>query len=98
MARITVRYFGMLREIVGKRSEIVTIEDTSKGVELLNSISKIHGKKFSDFVFDTNGELRQGLSFAVNGSSVQEPAFLKMNCKLISEFVILPPISGGKEF
>jgi len=97
MARVTVRYFGMLREIVGKRSEIVTIEDSSNGVDLLNSISDAHGKKFNDFVFDPDGKLRQGLTFAVNGSSVQKSALSRTRCKNISEFVILPPISGGSE-
>ena len=97
MADITVRYFGMLREIVGKRSEIVTIEDSSSGAGLLDSITNRHGKKFRDFVFDSDGKIRQGLAFAVNGSSVQKSTLSRMRCKNISEFVILPPISGGSD-
>jgi MoaD family protein len=95
MADITVRYFGMLREIVGKRSEIVAIEDSSSGTDFLDSLSNKHGKKFRDFVFDSDGKIRQGLAFAVNGSSVQKSTLSRTKCKNISEFVILPPISGG---
>jgi len=97
MADITVRYFGMLREIAGKRSEIVTIDDLSSGVDLLDSITNKHGKKFRDFVFDSHGKIRQGLAFAVNGSSVQKTTLSRTKCKNISEFVILPPISGGSD-
>ncbi len=97
MADITVRYFGMLREIVGKKSEIVTIEDLSSGADLLNSISNAHGKKFREFLFDSEGKIRLGLAFAVNGSSVQKSTLSRTRCENISEFVILPPISGGSD-
>jgi len=97
MAQITLRYFGILREIVGKRIEIISIEDSSTGVDLLNSVSDTHGKKFKDFVFESDGKIRQGLTFAVNGSSIQKSTLSRTRCKNISEFVILPPISGGSD-
>jgi hypothetical protein len=82
---------------VGKRSESIDIDDSLNGVDLLKSISNAHGKKFNDFVFDSKGELTKGITFAINGVSIQKPILSRTKCRNISEFVILPPISGGSE-
>ncbi len=85
----------MLHDIVGKRSEIMNIDGSGSALDLVRAISSEHGKEFRDFVFDSKGRIRSGLAFAVNGSSVQKSALSKTKCRDISEFVILPPISGG---
>ena len=95
MAQISVRYFGMLRDIVGKRNETVALPDSSNAVDVINYLSKSHGSKFKEFVFDSDGKIREGITFAVDGSSVQQSSLSKIKCMDISEFVILPPISGG---
>jgi molybdopterin converting factor small subunit len=85
----------MLHEIVGKRSEVLKIDDSASAINLVEVISSRHGKKFQDFVFDQNGRIRSGLAFAVNGISIERSMLSKTKCRDISEFVILPPISGG---
>lgn len=95
MARVRVRYFGMLHEIVGKREEEVTIEDSASVSQLIERITKLHGRRLEEYVFDSKGQLKDGLAYAVNGDSTDEGELKRIKCKEVSEFVILPPISGG---
>ncbi|MHB2035491.1 MAG: MoaD/ThiS family protein [Nitrososphaerales archaeon] len=94
MAHVRVRFFGVLREMVGRREEGLQIDDASNLVDLIELLSSKHGKKFTDFVFD-QGKLRDGFAFAINGDSLSESKLSSTKCKNVREFVILPPISGG---
>jgi molybdopterin converting factor small subunit len=85
----------MLHDIAGKRSEVFSIDSSMSAMDLLRAIVSRNGKRFQDFVFDSHGKIRSGLVFAVNGISIQKSALSKTKCSEISEFVILPPISGG---
>jgi MoaD family protein len=95
MAQIRVRYFGALRDIVGKREEHVSIADELNISGLVKKLSEIHGKRFAEFVFDPKGKLRQGFAYAINGDSVSETKLRRTKCKDVTEFAVLPPISGG---
>ncbi len=95
MAEVKIRFFGMLREMVGKREETVLMDDFSTAFELINLISTKHGKRFSEFVFDKKGNLREGFAYAVNGDTIAASKLSSIKCERIREFVILPPISGG---
>jgi len=95
-SKITIRYFGLLHDIVGKRSETFRINGDSSALDLVGKIASKHGKRFQDFVFDSTGNIRSGIAFAINGSSIDRSLLDKTECRDISEFVILPPISGGK--
>jgi MoaD family protein len=95
MAQVKVRYFGMLREMVGRREESLVIDDASCVTDLIKQLSSKHGKRFTDFVFDQEGNLREGFAYAVNGDSISESKLSSTKCDTVKEFVILPPISGG---
>jgi MoaD family protein len=95
MALVKIRFFGMLREMIGKREESLQIDDSSSVTDLIKLLSSKHGKRFADFVFDQKGNLREGFAFAVNGDSLSESKLSTTKCKDVQEFVILPPISGG---
>jgi MoaD family protein len=97
MADIRVRYFGPLRERVGKRFEKISIDDSATLSELLEKLTNIHGSEFRNFVFDNSGKLRQGIAFAINGDSIPSSRLGMVKGKNVREFVILPPISGGTE-
>ncbi len=85
----------MLHDIAGKRSEVLSIDSSKSTMDLIRTIASRNGKRFQDFVFDADGKIRSGLAFAVNGVSIQKAELNKIKCSDISEFVILPPISGG---
>jgi MoaD family protein len=95
MAQVKVRFFGMIKEMVGKREENLEIDDSSNITDLIKLLSSKHGQRFTDFVFDKKGNLRDGFAFAVNGDSLSESKLSSTKCKSVQEFVILPPISGG---
>jgi molybdopterin converting factor small subunit len=85
----------MLYDIARKRSEVFSIDSSKSAMDLVRAIVSRNGKRFQDFVYDSDGKIQSGLAFAVNGVSVQKSALNKTKCSEISEFVILPPISGG---
>lgn len=95
MAVVKIKYFGMLKDIVGSREELVAVGDEARASEIVRVLAQKHGVKFSDFVLDKDGTLRSGFAYAINGTSVSEPKLSATKCKDIHEFVILPPISGG---
>jgi molybdopterin converting factor small subunit len=95
MAEIKILYFGILREIVGAKQEMLQIDDSTPATEIVSKLAEKHGKRFHDFVLDSKGMTRAGLAYAVNGDTMEEIALEKTKCKDVKEFVILPPISGG---
>ena len=95
MARVQVRYYGILREIANKKEEKFEIENTSSVLDLIELVSVKNGPRFRNFVYDEKGKLREGLAFAVDGSSLERSLLAKTKSKSVTEFVILPPISGG---
>ncbi|MDA4111160.1 MAG: MoaD/ThiS family protein [Thaumarchaeota archaeon] len=96
MALVKIRYFGILREISRKKEEDIEIDNSSTALDLIEIISSKNGPKFRNFVFEKNGKLNEGLAFAVNGYSIDRSKLSKTKCYNITEFVILPPISGGR--
>ncbi len=75
--------------------EEITIEDSASIKDLIERLAKIHGRKLSEYVFDYDQKVKDGFAYAVNGDSLPESELSKVKCKDVSEFVILPPISGG---
>jgi MoaD family protein len=96
--QVSVRYFTVLREIVGKKEETIEFREGEKATLtlLLKHLSKKHGKKFDEYVFDPKtGECKGFLQFLVNGrspSADREFDTLLTNGDIIA---ILPPVSGG---
>jgi molybdopterin converting factor small subunit len=95
MVVIKIKYFGMVREIVGSREESLKVDDHLSASEIIRLLAQKHGERFSDFVLEKDGALRSGFAYAINGASVGESKLLTTKCKEVHEFVILPPISGG---
>ena len=96
MSKVLVRYYGVLREIAKKKEEKFEVESDSSLSDLIEQISKKNGPRFQNFVFDEKGDLREGLAFAADGSSLERAHLDRTKSNSISEFVILPPISGGR--
>jgi molybdopterin synthase sulfur carrier subunit len=96
--RVSVRFFTTLREITGKREEIlefsrgevVTVES------VLRRLTKLHGKNWTEYVYDAKtGDVRGFLQFLVNGRNIA--SFEGMETKLSDGDVlaIIPPVGGG---
>ncbi len=97
MTEVTVRYFGILHELSGKRGEKVKIDDDSSLAVLVSSLSARHGAKFKAFLYGPDGKLSSSLAFAADGDTIPRSKLGSVKCGNVKEFVILPPISGGSK-
>jgi molybdopterin synthase sulfur carrier subunit len=89
-----VRFFAALREIVGKKEEMLEFANEASITvkRALKELTKLHGKEFADYVYDTKvSEVRGYLQMLVNERS----ATLKTKLKDGDVLVIVPPVGGG---
>lgn len=93
-----MRFFTTLREIVGKREEILEFSNR-EAVTLdvvLKKLAEIYGRAFVEYVYDgETGEVKDFLSFLINGRSAS--TLNGLNTKLTDGDVlaIIPPVGGG---
>lgn len=94
-ARVTVKFFTTLREIVGKKEEKIELGSASTVDGLLRFLSQKYGKEFKDYIYDELGNVRGHLQFLINGKSVTTLQGLKTKLKEGDQIAILPPVGGG---
>jgi molybdopterin synthase sulfur carrier subunit len=97
VVRVTVKFFTFLRELVGKREEIIELSGRKVTVkELLERLADRYGEDFCGYVFDPiSGELREHLQLLVNGRNVISLQGLSTELKDGDVFAIIPPVGGG---
>lgn len=96
--RVSVRFFTTLREVVGKKEEMLQFPKGEKVAvnDVLDRLSKENGKAFKEYVYDRKtGEVRGFLQFLVNGRSVSSSGGLASELSDGDVLVILPPVGGG---
>ncbi len=95
---VTVRFFTSLREIVGKREEILSFpEGENVTVDLvLKMLSKKYGAPFTEYVYEEKtGKPKNFLQFLVSGTSTSTLNGLETRLKAGDVLAILPPVGGG---
>lgn len=96
--KVSVRFFASLRELVGKKVELLEFSDSEeitveKGLKRLNDL---YGKDFVEYVFDRKtGEIRGYLTLLVNGRSITILNGLETKLMDGDVLAILPPVGGG---
>jgi MoaD family protein len=96
--RVSVRFFTTLREITGKKEEVLQFSKDEKATVniILEGLKKEYGRAFKEYVYDSNtGEIKGYLQFLVNGRSLSSPGDLKSELSDGDVLAILPPVSGG---
>jgi len=93
--KVTVKYFTTLREITDKREEEIKFSSDLTVGELLERLSKKHGRRFMDYVYDKGGNAQSYLQFLVNGRSVTTLEGFKTKLKEGDRVAIIPPVGGG---
>lgn len=96
--KVSVRFFTSLREITGKREEILDFP-TAKTVTLstvLKMLAKRYGKSFVEYVYESeSGEVKGFLQFLVNGRSASTDNGLNTELDDGDVLAIIPPVGGG---
>jgi molybdopterin synthase sulfur carrier subunit len=96
--KVSVRFFTSLREITGKKEEMLEFSDDEKVTVnlVLQTLSREHGRRFVDYVYDAKtGEVKGFLQFLINGQSASTMRGLQTELKDGDVLAILPPVGGG---
>jgi MoaD family protein len=96
--RVSVRYFTVLREIVGKKEETIEFPKDQKVTmnNVLKCLSTKYGKEFDEYVYDPKTrEVKGFLQFLVNGRSLSGAKPMESSLLDRDVLAILPPVSGG---
>lgn len=96
--RISVRFFTNLREITGKREEILEFSSREAVTvdKVLKKLAKKYGRSFVNYVYDSEtGEVRGFLQFLINGRSASTFKGLETELQDGDVLVIIPPVGGG---
>lgn len=95
--KISVRFFTTLREITGKREEILEFPGEDVTVEMvLGRLAKQYGKDFVEYVYDSKtGSVKGFLQFLINGRSASTLKGLKTKMADGDVLAIIPPVGGG---
>jgi molybdopterin synthase sulfur carrier subunit len=96
--QVSVRFFTSLREIVGKKEEMIEFPEGEQITvdKVLKTLAQRYGKRFIEYVYDSkSGEVRSFLQFLVNGKSATTLNGLETALKDGDVLAILPPVGGG---
>ena len=93
--KVTVRFFTTLREIIGKKEELLEFSKPVSVQVVLKQLSRRHGKDFDDYIFDELGDVQGHLQILINGKSISTMRGLKTQLNDADQVAILPPVGGG---
>lgn len=94
--RVNVKFFALVRELTGKREEVVQLNDQATVRELLGKLVKEYGAEFQEYLFDpASKEPRPHLQFLVDGRNIALMRGLDTTLIDGCSFAILPPVGGG---
>ena len=92
---VKVKFFTTLREIVGRKEELIALSDSITLEALLKQLAKTHGDDFEDYVYDGQGKVRGYLQLLINGRNLSTNQRKKTTLREGDEVAILPPVGGG---
>jgi sulfur-carrier protein len=94
---VSVRFFTTLREVTGKKEEILEFSRGAVTVEsVLKRLIELYGKSLTEYIYDPKtGEVRGFLQFLVNGRGIASFEGLKTKLSDGDVLAIIPPVGGG---
>ena len=93
--KVEVKFFTSLREITGKKTDEIQLQNDATVEELLTLLSKKYGKNFREYLYDKKGKVQGFLSFLVNGKNINALEGFNTKLKQGDTIAILPPVGGG---
>jgi molybdopterin synthase sulfur carrier subunit len=93
--KVRVKFFASLRELAGKKEEILELDEGSTVMTLLEQLAKIYGGSVRNYIFDEGGRPRDHLQFLIDGRSVATMSGFETKLSDGCSFAIIPPVGGG---
>ena len=93
--KVEVKFFTSLREITGKKSDEIQLQNVITVEELLTLLSEKYGEKFREYIYNKKGKVQDFLSFLVNGKNINALEGFNTKLKQGDTIAILPPVGGG---
>jgi molybdopterin synthase sulfur carrier subunit len=94
--KVKVKFFALVRELTGKREEIVDLNDQATVRTLLGKLVEEYGVKFRDYIFDpVSQEPRGHVQFLLDGRNITLMQGLDTALREGTSLAILPPVGGG---
>ena len=90
--KVTINYFGQLRQLIGLGCE--ELEPAVESLfELLVERANHYGSQFKDLLLDENGKPRSSILLVLNGVTVDKKEFPQLHDG--DEIDVMTPIAGG---
>ena len=93
--KVEVKFFTSLREITGKKSDEIQLQNVITVEELLTLLSEKYGEKFREYIYNKKGKVQDFLSFLVNGKNINVLQGFDTELKQGDTIAIIPPVGGG---
>jgi molybdopterin synthase sulfur carrier subunit len=92
---VKVRFFTVLRELIGKREEEVLVHEGASVREVLDILSARYGREFSDYLFE-GSRLKEHIQILLNGTNIMILNGLETRLGEGSTLAVIPPMEGGE--
>ncbi len=93
--KVKIRYFAFLRELTGKREELIELEEDTSVGKLLETLSAKYGEKFRDYLYGVGEFEGLTLNFLLNGRNISLDEGFNTKLQDGDVLSILPPVAGG---
>lgn len=90
-----VKYFTVLRELIGKKEEEIELKRATTVGDLIALIAQRHGREVESYLYDADGKVKSFLQFLVNGKSIATLGGLETKLTNGDIVAIIPPVGGG---
>ncbi|KPV63374.1 MAG: molybdopterin synthase small subunit [Candidatus Bathyarchaeota archaeon BA1] len=92
--RVKVKAYATIRDAIGASVE-VRLHEGASVKDLLNELTRSHGKSSSERVLDQSGGLLPYVKLLVNGRDIDLLNRLETKLKDGDEVALFPPVGGG---
>ncbi|MEM2850054.1 MAG: ubiquitin-like small modifier protein 1 [Candidatus Bathyarchaeia archaeon] len=93
--KVKIKYFAYLREITGKREDLVELEEDTSVGKLLEALSNKYGEKFREYIYGLGEFEGVSLNFLLNGRNISLDKMFETKLQDGDVLSILPPVAGG---
>ncbi|MEW6623353.1 MAG: MoaD/ThiS family protein [Bacillota bacterium] len=66
MFKVTVRYFNLIGDSLGKKSEVISLEEHSTFQDLVKALLEMYGDKLRELLLDEDGSLLPHIRVFIN--------------------------------